>query len=113
MGTLITFNTPAMDKKKNLIVEERQGYVALLYVGNYQEKFVLQTERNGTDVQSLVHWASGYKLGDLNPIKVRHWRSYSTMTDREAAKQLLADVVSRIGADAVREKLASVPVINT
>jgi hypothetical protein len=112
MAKLISFNVPVQDRKTKAITsEQKQGYVALLYVGNYQKKFVLQCDANG-EVRTLTHWASGMRVGDLDPIKVRYWSSYSTLSDRDAAKMLLADVVAKIGADKACATMEAAPVIN-
>lgn len=114
MPKVITFQTPVLEKKsKEIVTEERQGFVALLYVGNVQEKFVLQFERKSTEVECLTHFASGQKVGSLNPIKVRNFRSYSRMTDRAAAEELIKDIIARHGADTVRAKLNAAPILNT
>jgi hypothetical protein len=112
MAKLISFNVPVQDRKtKAITMEQKQGYVALLYVGNYQQKFVLQTNDIG-EVKTLTHWASGMRVGDLDPIKVRYWTSYSRMTDREAANHLLVDACVRIGTDKVLATMNAAPVIN-
>lgn len=120
MPKLITFKAPATDKGKIVTVEKR-GYVCLLYVGNYQEKFVLQVcdMIQGRAVQArvefLTHYASGMKIGNLNPVKIRDMcsrGSYSRMTDRDAAKQLLADLVAAHGADTIRAKFKAATVYN-
>lgn len=113
MAKLITFKTPVVTPKtREHTIEDRQGYVVLLYVGNYQEKFVLQVERDGTKPEKLVHYASGYVFGDLNSMRIQCLRSYSSLTDREAAKRLIDDVVAKRGADNVREIMAGMSVLN-
>ncbi len=113
MPKVITFLAPAIDPKtRQAMTVERRGVVALLYVGNIQEKFVLQF-RAGTDtVECLTHYASGYKFGDLAPIKLRHARSYRTMTDRAAAEELISDAVAKRGADDIRKIMNAMPVLN-
>lgn len=118
MAKVTTFLVPVQSRKtpefgaSQITTEERRGVVALLYVGNYQEKFMLQFRRDRDEVEALVHYASGYKFGDLAPIKLRYARSYQSMTDRAAAEELIADVVRLRGADDVRKIMAAMPVLN-
>lgn len=117
MPKLITFKAPCLDKKSGRVThEERKGYIAKLYVGNVQEKFVLQVCNTTGEVEYLTHYASGNRVGALNPIKIRHMcraGNYSRFSDRDAAKELLADVVSQHGADHVRQIMNKAPVLNT
>lgn len=113
MGKVITFKVPQMHPRtRELSTAERRGQIALLYVGNIQEKFVLQYYADRDEVESLVHYASGYKFGELNPIKLRSARSYQRMTDRAAAEALIADVLRVRSADDVRKIMAAMPIIN-
>lgn len=114
MTKTISFLSPAIDyKTREQTVVERRGVRVKLYVGNYQETFVLQFRADCDDVECLTHYASGMKFGDLAPIKLRHARSYSIMTDREAAKELIADIVAKRGADNVLEIMKRAPVLNS
>jgi hypothetical protein len=113
MAKVITFKAPAIHPKtREKMTVEHRGVIALLYVGNIQEKFVLQYRDGSDDVECLTHYASGYKFGDLNPIKLRHARSYKTLTDRAAAEELIADVLRVRSADDVRKIMNAMPVIN-
>ena len=62
MPKIITYKVPALDKGK-IVTIEKQGYVAHLYVGDVQEKFILQLGFDGTP-EHLVHYATGKKFGD-------------------------------------------------
>lgn len=64
---------------------------------------------------TLSHWASGYRVGSLNTIKVRnmcHLGHHARLTDREAAQILISDIVAQHGAQAILAKFAAVPTIN-
>ncbi len=116
MAKLVTFKTPALDKAKGKIIhEERSGYVVHLYVGQCQDKFVLQKARHTDEVECLTHYASGMKVGDLNPIRIRHMCSYGTShrpTDRSVAQELLNDLVAAHGFERVRSRMRAATVIN-
>lgn len=117
MGKLITFKAPAFDKSTGKIVHvEKRGFVVRLYVGNIQEKFVLQvSDLFENEPEFLTHFASGNKVGPLNPIKIRNLctrGNASRMTDRQAAEILLKETCDRVGADKVRAVMNSAPVIN-
>jgi len=87
------------------------GQKMRLYVGNVQEEFfVHDTESDG---EILSHYPSGMRVGCLNPIKLRHGRSYYMMKNRAAAEELIKDIVARNGVDAVRSKLRAAFVLNS
>lgn len=112
MAKVVTFLVPGRAPKTGDIVnQERQGVAALLYVGNIQERFVLQFAVGTTTPVHLTHWASGQKVGDLSRIKMRFAR-HSHITDRRAAELLIADVIAQVGADKLRESMAAAPVLN-
>ncbi|MDK4729357.1 hypothetical protein [Rhizobium phaseoli] len=115
MPKLITFKAPALDKGK-IVHIEKSGYVVKLYVGNIQEKFVIQTsDLFPEEGEFLTHYASGNKVGALNPIKIRNmtgWGTAHRTTDREAAKQLLEEIVAKVGADKVLKVMRAAPVLN-
>lgn len=114
MAKLVTYKVPALDKGK-LITMEKQGFVANLYVGNVQERFMLQIDATGAPAH-LVHYATGQKFGDtLNSVKVRNMLAYGhahRTTDRAAAEQIIAEIVARIGLDKVRAVMKGAPIIN-
>lgn len=114
MPKLITFKAPALDKGE-IVTIEKQGYVANLYVGNVQEKFVLQIGADGAP-EFLVHYATGQKFGSsLNSVKVRNMLRYGHAhhtSDREAAKQIIEETVAQIGADKVFEVIKRATVYN-
>jgi hypothetical protein len=116
MPKLVTYQVPALDKKSGKVVTlEKRGYVANLYVGNVQEKFVLQLGIDGLP-ELLVHYATGQKFGDtLNSVKVRNMLAYGSQhhtPDRKAAEQIIAEIIARVGIDKVRSVMRSAPIIN-
>lgn len=116
MAKLITFKAPVSDKGKISYVD-MQGYVCRLPVGDTEVKFVLQVGGLDGKPEYLTHYASGWKLpGSLNEVRVaalvRWGTSSARLTDREAARRLLAGHVDRLGAEAIMAKLKAAPVIN-
>lgn len=106
-----TIKAPHAHKKNGQIeYKEVSGKVALLYVGNVRYRFLLQETPHGEVF--LTHYANGRRLGSLTPVKLRHFKSYYTLKNREAAKILIADLVSKHGIDGVLRKLDSAPVVN-
>jgi hypothetical protein len=97
----------APTKKGNVQIS---GKVALLYVGQYRHKFLLQ-ETPHSEV-FLTDYASGYNLGSLTPIKLNNFKSYHKMTDRAAAIELLKRRVTKYGASKVNDMLNAAPTIN-
>lgn len=116
MPKLVRINIPAeMRESGEHITATADGYVARLYVGNYQHKFLLQVSPHTGRVTSLTHYASGYRVGDLRDARIRAMygrKDGGTIDDRTAAKLLINNVVSRIGADKANMTLNGAPVIN-
>lgn len=116
MPKIITYKVPALNKGGKIEHIEKRGYVVKLYVGNVQEKFVIQmSDLFANEGEFLVHYASGNKVGSLNEIKIRNMCGRGTasrMTDRDAAKQLLADIEAKVGADRIRKVMNAAPVLN-
>lgn len=112
MAKLVTIKAPAMEKGK-VVTLDVQGYVALLYVGTRQEKFLLQLDHADGKPAHLTHYASGMKVGNLNAVKALHHISYQRMTDREAAKRLLHSLVVKHGTDKVLARMQAAAVLNT
>lgn len=114
MPKIVTYKVPAIDKGK-IVTIEKQGHVAHLYVGNVQEKFVLQLGFDGAP-EHLVHYATGQKFGGtLNSVKVRNMLAYGgahRTTDRAAAEQIIAETIAKVGIDKVRAVMASAPILN-
>ncbi len=114
MPKIVTYKVPALDKGK-IVTIEKHGHVAHLYVGNVQEKFVLQLGFDGAP-EHLVHYATGQKFGGtLNSVKVRNMLAYGSAhrtTDRAAAEQIIAETVAKVGIDKVRAVMASAPILN-
>lgn len=113
MPKLITFKAPAMDNGKYVQVEKK-GFVVRLYVGNIQEKFVLQVSDLFPDeIECLTHYASGNKVGSLSHIKIRTMcGTGGRLTDKEAAKILINETVSRVGAERMLNTMNRAPVLN-
>ena len=106
-----TIKAPCKDKKTGELSKiDITGKVALLYVGNVRFKFLLREMHNGEII--LTHYGSGYSLGSLTPVKLRYFKSYNSLKDREAAKILLSELVAKHGPEKVRSKLDSAPTIN-
>lgn len=55
---------------------------------------------------------SGARLGSLTPIKLAHYKSYTRLPDREAAKLLIEKYVNQHGADKVNSELNKAQAIN-
>ena len=106
---LHTIKAPAILDKKPIEIEI-SGYVAKLYVGAYQYKFLLQQTK--TSEVFLVHYDSGQKLGSLTPVKLQFYQSYSRLKDREAAKLLIERLIERLGENVVQDRLNTAKVIN-
>ena len=104
-----TIKAPAEFKGKKTVIEIT-GKVAKLYVGPYQRKFFIHHDIIGKAY--LTHYDSGYKLGCLDAVKIRYFRSNYSMTDRGAAKVFLAELVDKFGFDIVDAKFSAAPVIN-
>lgn len=85
------------------------GRVAILPIGKTKVKFFLH---DGI----LSHFASGFRFGGLNDIKIRNMcvrGHHARMTDRQAALALIDRTIERIGgADKVLAAIAAAPVIN-
>jgi hypothetical protein len=78
-------------------------------------RFVLQLDKVSGKPFALTHFASGAIIGRLDPVKVEYMcrRGHNArLSDRAAAELLLARIVDNLGAAAVLEKFASVPVLN-
>lgn len=105
MAKLHTINIPTKTG-----IETASGFVALLFVGRSQYKFLLQ--KTTTSEVILTHFASGYRLGSLTPIKLHYFRSYYKMKDRAAAEIFICELVNKYGAEPIMKKLDNAPVIN-
>lgn len=106
MAKVVTIQAPS---NKGLF--EVRGVVAKLYVGAYQRKFLLQ-EDGAPGRTVLTHYASGMRIGDLTPIKFAGGRVHERLTDREAARRLLDELVAKHGAERVLETMDRAPVRN-
>ena len=103
---MVTINSPTT---KGLV--KISGKVALLYVGQYRHKFLLQ-ETDHSEV-FLTDYASGCKFGSLTPIKIANFKSGHQVTNRWAAIELIARLVEKLGANNVNDILNSAPTLNT
>jgi len=114
MPKIKTYLVPALDKGK-IVTIEKQGYAANLYVGNVQERFMLQLGADGLP-EHLVHYPTGQKFGDtLDSVKVRNMLAKGSQhrtTDRAAAEQIIAETIARIGLDKVQSVMRSAAIIN-
>lgn len=109
MSKEVTINAPAQ-KDGKLCYMQISGHVAHLYVGNTRHKFLIQ--KTATNDRLLTDYASGLRVGNLMPIKLRASRNYKRMTDRAAAEELLRGLVEKHGQAVVLKKLDSAPAIN-
>lgn len=108
MAKTVTIRVPLKDEPGK--TAEVSGHVVRLWVGPYQEKFLIQKELSGATF--LTHYASGQKVGPgLAETKARLSHRLK-VTDREAAVQRIADLVTRYGVDTVWARMQSAPVIN-
>lgn len=114
MPKLKTYLVPALDKGK-IVTIEKQGYAVNLYVGNVQERFMLQLGVDGLP-EYLVHYPTGQKFGDsLNSVKVRNMLAKGSQhrtTDRAAAEQIIAETIARVGLDKVQSVIRSAAIVN-
>lgn len=107
MAKLIEFKAPVQDRKSGEVTTEiKTGFIALFYIGNVQEKFILQNGYSG-EADTLTHYASGMKLGDLRPYQIR-----GRTSPRRAAEIMIARLVACNGADKVRATLNAATTIN-
>jgi hypothetical protein len=84
------------------------GRVAILAVGKTKVKFFIHDGM-------LSHFASGFRFGNLNDIKIRAMCAFGhhhSMTDREAAIALIDSVVARRGAAEVLDVINAAPHLN-
>lgn len=100
---MATIKVPTKDGTR-----DATGKVIKLYVGQYQQKFLLQETAPGAI--HLTHFASGYTLGPLD--KFSCTGSHYQATPRERAIELIAELVAKHGADRINVKINSAPVIN-
>lgn len=106
-----------MPVKKLLVATEKgpvevEGEVMHLPVDAKVVSFFVH-EYGGSTV--LTHYASGMRVGKLNPIKLLHsvrWGTGAQMSDREAAKRLIARAIDRNGVERVHAVFNAAPVIN-
>ena len=114
MSKIITYTAPVKDPETGAItMAEKRGTVALLKIGGKKVKFVLQIEEGQREADQLVHWASGYRVGSLNDMKVRAYAGRgSSITDRRAAEMLLDSLINKHGVDRVLAVINSAPVYN-
>jgi len=102
--------------RKVLIATQRgpvevEAEVVRLPVGEKQERFFIHD--NGTETV-LSHYASGWRVGAIDTIRLAavRWGTGDTITNREAARRLVEDIIAKHGAESVQRTLAQVPVIN-
>jgi len=89
------------------------GKVIWLHVGNTRVRFFLQYPvGDNSGAEFLTHYASGQKVGSIKAYKVKHFRSYVRITDREAAAGILENITKAKGVEAVLSVLNAAPVIN-
>lgn len=111
MAKKIEYQVPTKDG-----TQTRVGVPMLATIGGKRVKLVLQMD-DGAHASCLVHYASGYVLSrGIQDAKVRHFVRVGTygkkMTDREAAKAVLASLIEKNGADRVLAVMTSAPVLN-
>ena len=105
--------SPAKGKNGELIHVEVFGPVCQLRVGRYQHKFILQRCPITGAVEKLTHYASGMVVGSLREFRVSAYLGRgSRITDRDAAKALIASAIAKNGAERVNVVINSAAVIN-
>lgn len=107
MSRKITFTIPT---KNGPVIEE--GIVAHLFVGSRKRKFVIHGE---PDSPVLTDYRTGYKVADLNPIKIEAMcllGDAHRMTDRDAAQATIDKIVRRIGVEKFFATVNEKPTLN-
>lgn len=124
MSKLISFQVPAMDKKKGLVTLTKHGKVIWMQVGPKRVKCVLQyhTDETGAVLDmtpDLVHYATGFVIAPSNTLaaaKVSHLMRYGTyatpMSDRFAAETAMAQLINNVGHERILAVMADKPVLN-
>lgn len=118
---VVTFKIPTRQVKgkgrnQQIIngVEERQGMVAWLPLGDEKVKFIIQQNAHGA-YEALTHYASGMRVSGLNDVQVRwmvRYGHHAKLSPRRAAEEIWSQIVATKGVDEVRQKLASAEIIN-
>jgi hypothetical protein len=107
----VLFNIPLKaHSARKITLEQRLGTVHWLKVGDRKVKFVFQ---DGNDL--LVHFASGRIFGSIYKLQVEHMCRYghnARLSNRHAAEQLIANVISMYGLEKVLSILDAAKVIN-
>lgn len=103
MAKTVTINVPITRKRGKVTTEQREGTVAYLAIGNRKEKFLLQRCPHTGKVDTLTHYATGYRFAGL---------VYYSITPRAAAERTVAAAIQRFGVEHIHTVIASKPVIN-
>ena len=110
MSKTIDFKIPRSDGS----IANAVGTVAVFQIGNEKIRFVMQSNGEFVGV-SLVHHASGniaVRHDTITMKKIRHTHGGKTLTDREACRLCLEDLVDRIGEARVLSGIRAAKVIN-
>lgn len=105
----VTIKVPCMEKNGQTVIREITGRPVRIYVGRTQFRFAILGE--GAH-KNLTHIDSGFKIGNITELQIRHFRSYKRMDDREAAVLLVNLTIEKYGLDRVIKVIKSAPVIN-
>lgn len=93
---------------------EVTGEVMRLDVAGKEIRFLCHKSPRASDGMVLTHYASGMRFGPLGSIKLLRFVGRGReISDREAAKELIAKAIAINGAPAVLAKLAAAKTINT
>lgn len=91
-------------------VEKVCGEICFFNIGEINHKFVIHTF-HGTE-KFLTHARSGLRVGSITKIKFTKFKSYRKIKDRHAAQLLITDLIEKVGADNLNQKLNNAPKIN-
>lgn len=114
MPAKITFKVPT--QKNGLI--EKTGLVMIIPINTTNVKFVIQDGIEG-ESPSLTHYASGMTAVSSNSVAARKLSRYvanpysTPLSNRVICFILMQEIIAKIGADKLMEKLNSAPVINS
>jgi hypothetical protein len=105
MAKITTMQVPAAYRKTGKVTtREVFGTVAWFTIAGKRTKFFLQRPERNAPADTLTHFETGFKFGNLNEIKIRYMATrgnYARMTDRQAAAMLIDGVLASLGEERV------------
>ena len=99
-------------------VETRNGFATTMHVNGriYRERFAGRWLRFFVDVNGTVSDVrSGWRIGDVNAIKVERMArisTYTKTTDRQAAVIMIDRIIERVGAERFWQTVDAAPTLN-